>query len=308
MTPLASPAAIAESDSTLLSTADGTDTTGSTVPGSSDPILTEDLAAGERINDPECVPAAEHPTPVLLLHGTSDNYTHVMPLAQGLIDHGYCVWAYTYGQGGASLPNARPNAGGMIDIDVSAREVAGRVDEVKAATGASKIDIVGHSQGGLLAKMLIQEQGKADSIRRVVGMGGNFHGTDYNGMGESLRNFINATPALAEFILGKSSTQQIIGSELLNRVNALPDTTAGITYTSLYSPADETVTPNSTSMLDAVAGADVANVNTSIACPSSTPVEHATMPQNPVTIGLALWGLERTEGDHTPAPDAHCAP
>lgn len=67
-------------------------------------------------------------------------------------------------------------------------------------------------------------------------MGGNFHGTDYNGMGESLRNFINATPALAEFILGKSSTQQIIGSELLNRVNALPDTTAGITYTSLYSP------------------------------------------------------------------------
>lgn len=264
-------------------------------------------APSEGMNDPKCVPSPEHPYPVVYIHGTSSNIGDFHNSMKTLQKEGYCTWGQTYGTGGHSFQSPFPSAGGVIDINTSAKQVSGFVDHVLQATGAEKVDLVGHSQGGMLTKVLIERMSHADHVHRVVTMGAPFHGTDYHGMGKGLRKWINDTPKLAEWVLSKASTQQIIGSEFLDKLNALPDTHAGITYTSLYSPADTTVTPNTTSQLKQVPGAHVANVNTAEVCPENGSVVHPQMPMNDTFIALTRWGLERPESETAPAPGSVCS-
>lgn len=263
-------------------------------------------SASGKLNDPTCKPAPEHPRPVVLLHGTGSNISDFKGMTKTLLEDGYCVWGETYGTGGPSIQGIIPMIGGNADINESAHREAGFIDNVLAATGAEKVDLVGHSQGGLLTKLIIEKEGKADKVERVVTMGAPFHGTDFNGLGAGLRGWITATPKFAEWILATASTQQIRGSKFLEETNKLPDTHAGITYTSMYSPWDTTVTPHSTSWLEEVPGADVANIDTAVACGQKGKVLHPMMPSNKTFVALAKWGLERPAGEKIPAPGAHC--
>jgi triacylglycerol esterase/lipase EstA (alpha/beta hydrolase family) len=106
-------------------------------------------------NDWSCVPSAAHPRPVVLVHGTvenmRDNFNALSPL---LKNNGYCVYALDYGgQYGQSF------IGGTGRVADGARELAPFVDRVLAATGASKVDVVGHSQGGMLPRYYVKELG-----------------------------------------------------------------------------------------------------------------------------------------------------
>jgi len=71
-----------------------------------------------------------------------------------------------------------------------------------------------------------------------------------------------------------------------------------VVYTSLYSASDGVATPFTSSMLESVDGADVANVEVQAVCGGR--VNHIFMPQNPKITALVAWGLERDRGDHTP--------
>lgn len=277
------------------------DTTSSDHPSDSTRTTPTLTPTAEGINDPSCRPSPAHPTPVVFLHGTSSNIGDFKLAATTLRASGYCVWGTTYGTGGNSVHSPFPSIGAVIDINESAQQAAGIIDEVRHRTGADKVDIIGHSQGGLLTKVLVQKLGKSTQIRRVVALGAPFHGTDVNGMGPGLRGFISATPAFARWILSTASTQQIVGSEFLAELNALPDTAPGIVYTSIYSPADTTVTPNITSMLEEVPGAQVANVSIAEACPAAKPVTHPNLPKTPVTVSLMRWGLERANTERLPS-------
>ena len=70
-----------------------------------------------------------------------DNWSYISPI---LAAHGYCVFALTYG-----LDPRLPIQviGGTIPIEQSAPELGAFVDQVLAATGAAKVDLVGHSEG-----------------------------------------------------------------------------------------------------------------------------------------------------------------
>lgn len=263
-------------------------------------------AASKVMNDPTCHPAPEHPRPVVFLHGTSENIGAFVALAKELKAEGYCTWGETYGKGGGSAQGMVPFLGGVTDINVSAERESEFIQQVLDTTGADKVDLVGHSQGGLLTKLIIEKLGHADQVDRVVTMGASFHGTDYNGMGKGLRNWINATPRLAEWILSEAAAQQIVGSPFLEEINKLPDTHSGITYTSLYSPVDTTVTPNSSSQLEQVEGADVANVDTGAVCSDSGKVNHNFMAFNKTYMALTKWELERPSGETTPSPGTVC--
>jgi len=78
----------------------------------------------------------------------------------------------------------------------------------------------------------------------------------------------------------------------MQRLNALPDTVAGTMYTSIYSPADATMTPNSASELTAVPGTDVVNLDLGEVC--------GVQPQLPKTkeaIAEIVWGLTHGESE-----------
>lgn len=96
----------------------------------------------------------------------------------------------------------------------------------------------------------------------------------------------------------QSPSQQHWNSEHIRTLNAFPDTDPRVVYTSLYSASDGVATPFTSSMLESVDGADVANVEVQAVCGGR--VNHIFMPQNPKITALVAWGLERDRGDHTP--------
>src|SRR5690349_16868657 len=98
-------------------------------------------------NDWSCKPSAAHPRPVVLVHGTfadmSDSWQALSPL---LVNNGYCVFALNYGSNGGS---GAVGVYGIGHIPASAAELSTFVNKVLAETGATKVDLVGHSQGGM---------------------------------------------------------------------------------------------------------------------------------------------------------------
>ena len=94
-------------------------------------------------------------------------------------------------------------------------------------------------------KKFIAENGGGNKVGRVVGVAPTYHGTTLNGMDKMLRPIIERNPEFAEAVAGKAGVQQLIGSELVDRLNKLPDTDSRVQYTNVYSSADTTATPGS---------------------------------------------------------------
>lgn len=109
---------------------------------------------------------AQGRVPVILLHATAMNQSaNWAYLAPTLANAGYCVFSTTYGQASWS-----GNTGGMGNKERAAEHVAAFLDRVLAATGASKVDLIGHSQGGAIAQLLTQLPGRADHVDTIVSL------------------------------------------------------------------------------------------------------------------------------------------
>ncbi len=101
-------------------------------------------APAGRVNDPACTPSAARPNPVVLLHGLGATYYEDLNVLQGwLAARGYCTFAETYGD----YPGF-PFVGGLRPIADSASEIAAYIRQVQDWTGAERVDVVGHSEGG----------------------------------------------------------------------------------------------------------------------------------------------------------------
>ncbi|MFJ9409866.1 esterase/lipase family protein [Streptomyces sp. NPDC101393] len=221
-------------------------------------------------NNFSCKPSAAHPRPVVLAHGTFGNAVdNWLGLAPYLVHRGYCVFSLDYGQ----LPGV-PFFHGLGAVDASARQLAVYVDRVLAATGASKTDIVGHSQGGMMPRVYLKSHGGADKVNALIGLAPSNHGTDLNGLTRLLDHF----PGAKEYIDASAPglSDQIAGSDTLSRLNDGGDTVPGVHYTVIATRYDEVVTPYRTQFLE---GPDVHNVLLQDLCPSDRS-EH-------VAIGLA---------------------
>src|SRR3954469_12833201 len=119
-----------------------------------------------RANDFPCQPPAAHPAPVVLVHGTfegaADNWATAAPKFKAA---GYCVFALEYGNRGTG------------DIVASAGQLKRFVDAVLAATGARKVSMVGHSQGGMMPRYYVKFLGGAAKVDDLVGLAPSNHGT-----------------------------------------------------------------------------------------------------------------------------------
>ncbi|CAM5487057.1 Alpha/beta fold hydrolase OS=Streptomyces tendae OX=1932 GN=GUR47_34145 PE=4 SV=1 [Streptomyces tendae] len=209
-------------------------------------------------NDWTCKPSTAHPRPVVLVHGTFGNSVdNWLGLAPYLQNRGYCVFSLDYGQ----LPGV-PLFHGLGPVGKSAEQLAAYVDRVLAATGAAETDLVGHSQGGMMPRYYLRFLGGADKVNALVGIAPSNHGTTLSGLTRLLPYFPGAedllnehTPALAD---------QVVGSEVLTRLNEGGDTVPGVRYTVLASRYDEVVTPYRSQFLS---GPGVRNVLLQDLCP-----------------------------------------
>jgi triacylglycerol lipase len=147
---------------------------------------------------------------------------------------------------------------GLGDIHANAARLSTYVDGVLASSGASKVDIVAHSQGGVMARDYIKTLGGADKVDSLV-----MYGTPNYGA-QNANYFVD----YGFNCFGMAGCQQIaIGSDFLNALNAGDDTLGSVRYTSLISSNDTTMTPWKNAFLTETDG-NIANVNVQDQCPS----------------------------------------
>jgi len=112
------------------------------------------------LNNYACKLTAAHPRPLILVHATlltADSWSDFVP---PMIAQGYCVFALTYGQYKGS------SFGGLDYIANSAQELATFADNVIAQMKVTQVDLVGHSQGGILGRYWIKYLDGAGKVYR----------------------------------------------------------------------------------------------------------------------------------------------
>jgi triacylglycerol lipase len=217
-------------------------------------VLVDPTGPPAGANHFSCKPTAAHPDPVVLVHGLGStmgqNWATYAPL---LANNGYCVFALTYG-----LDPGEQYVGGLQPMEDSSADLAAFVDRVLAATGASKVDLVGHSEGTVMPQYYLKFRGGAAKVDKYVAITPIYHGTTLLGIGSLLAALEAAYPEqsaqfAASFNEQCGSCQEFLrGSAFLQHlyadgVYAVP----GVAYTTIMTRYDELVTPYTSGRLDA---------------------------------------------------------
>ncbi|MFJ3793655.1 esterase/lipase family protein [Kitasatospora sp. NPDC090091] len=271
--------------------ADGADATPTaSAPSAQLPPDGDTVASPPGANDWSCRPSAAHPNPVVLVHGTFANrYENWLALSPLLKSQGYCVFALDYGMvpgitssgSGLLLP-----IGGLGPIDESAAQLGRFVDLVRTATGAAKVDLVGHSQGGMLPNYYVKFLGGAAKVDRLIGLAPSNHGTTLDG----IANLAPYFPRVAELIYTacKACRDQVVDSAFNRKMASVPDTVPGVRYTVISTVYDEVVTPYRSQFLN---GPNVDNVVLQDRCPISL-AEHVAIAFSPTALHLVGNALD----------------
>ncbi|QBS41436.1 lipase [Nocardia sp. CS682] len=276
-------------------------------------VIEDGSIAPTGANDWACVPKATQPEPVVLVHGTWGNQNSWDTLAPQLKALGVCVFSLNYGHAPFSVRGAAPGVFGTADIRASAKELGEFIDRVRAVTGAAKVDIVAHSQGGPLTRQYLRFEGGAsrgdparNKVDDLVTIAATHHGTTADGLGHLLPSGSAAgiADALIARVLGTAAAQQLTGSEFIRTLNAAGDTEPGVQYTAIASRVDRVVTPPEATFLRAGRNATVENLWVQDVCPTDT-FHHGILPDSPAVAFLVHRALGLPyAGDPCPAPDA----
>jgi triacylglycerol lipase len=192
-------------------------------------------------NDWSCTPSAHHPRPVVLVHGTFGNKTtNWQTYAPLLANHGYCVFALTYGQDPSHTP-VGDEFGGMTRMQDSAKELKAFVDRVLKATGTDQVDIVGHSQGTLMPDYYVKFLGGAKHVHRYVSLAPLWHGTATADPGGLSANAFGAPSSSTPFCV--SCGQMATGSSFMKKMRKGGVAVPGVRYTNIMTKYDELVSP-----------------------------------------------------------------
>lgn len=232
-------------------------------------------------NNFSCKPSAAHPNPVVLIPGTfSVMESDFGALAPILANNGYCVFSLNYGgTKGALIQAIGPAA-------TSATQISAFVNKVKSATHVSKVDLVGHSQGGLLGEYYLKVLHGAANVHTFVGLSPTSHGTTLDGLASLAEVFPGATQLVG--VLCQACLDQVAGSSFLAPLDSGPIAQSGVNYTVLETLNETVVTPIGSSF---IRESGVKNLFVQSQCPNDT-VDHVDLSYDQVTIRDVLNALD----------------
>jgi triacylglycerol esterase/lipase EstA (alpha/beta hydrolase family) len=219
-------------------------------PGPALSVPAAKLAAALRCSGP--LAGAKH-APVLLVPGTTLNPS---------TDFGY-GWEPALAKLGWPSCTVDLPGNAMADIQTAGEYVVYAIRTMHAGYGG-RIDIVGHSQGGMVPRWALRFWPDTRSmVDDLVGLSPSNHGTvDANG--------VCAVPC------APSIWQQRKGARFLAALNSYDETFPGVSYTDVYTLTDEVVVPNlgpaASSSLHGGGGA-ITNVPIQQVCPTDV-TEH----------------------------------
>jgi triacylglycerol esterase/lipase EstA (alpha/beta hydrolase family) len=247
------------------------------------PLPTSPFGEPTGANDWSCVPSADRPEPVIIVHGTfGDRKSLLDDLSAAMVDQGFCVFSLDYGNRGTG------------DVVASAKQLRAFTTKVLEATGAAKVSMVGHSQGGMMPRYYIRFLGGARYVDDLVGLSPSNHGTAITGDPDN-----PLTGGLCA-----SCAQQSAGSAFLTKLNRGDETPGRVSYTQISTRYDEVVVPYSSAFL--AAGPRTTNVTIQDSCPADL-AEHVFIPTSSTAIQWALDALTRS-GPADPAFRPSCGP
>ncbi|MDT0309597.1 alpha/beta fold hydrolase [Streptomyces sp. DSM 44917] len=247
-------------------------------------------------NDWECEPSAEHPEPVVLVHATAFNLgSNFARLAPTLANEGRCVYAFNYGMGSFSMFG---RVGGLTGITRSSQALDAFVDRVLTSTGAEQVDILGHSQGGMLPNHYIKRLGGAALVDDFVALAPSNHGTTLSGLttiGETL-GFLGLANGFLDLAGLDGLLDQEVGSEFQEALFADGDTVPGVDYTVIATRHDAIVTPYTQAFLE---GENVTNILLQDVCPQDE-AGHMGLAYDTPTVQMVLNALGADDPDFRP--------
>jgi pimeloyl-ACP methyl ester carboxylesterase len=157
------------------------------------------------------------------------------------------------------------------DITASGKQIAIFIEKVLAATHATKVDLVGHSEGAFMSLWVPKETGLAKDINKVVAIAPPTHGTTFGGLVSVGQDFSAMPEVDAILQLGCVACSQLItGGSAVRTLDQGMIAQPGIDYTIIASRTDELVTPTSTAFVEEP---DVTNAYVQTTCPDD-PVGH----------------------------------
>ncbi|KAG0242624.1 Alpha/Beta hydrolase protein [Mortierella sp. GBAus27b] len=229
-------------------------------------------------NNFNCKPSAKHPNPLVLVHGMAAGKFVWTYMGPRFASRGYCVFSLDYGR-----INENPFFGGMTDIMESAQELSDFVDKVLQSTGASKVDLLGHSEGTALSRVYLKYKNGFTKTGSVAAIGSIQYGT-------TIPNIITRLEdaGVLKMIAGgkgpvcKSCPQLKVNSTLLLGLNKEDEVYPDIKYLMLVSDRDQIVAPYTNGFLR-TEGPNVHNVVLQDLCPSDTS-EHFLQCLDPVVF------------------------
>ena len=196
-------------------------------------------------NDFTCTPR-KGTHPVVLIPGTTEDafttWSYYGPRMQAA---GLCVYTFNYNPMTHPLVEAVSTTGNIYS---TAAFMAHFVDKVLKSTGADKVDLVGHSQGGgPLPRAYIKYYGGDKKVNHLIGIVPSNKGTSILGM----EKFLNEPGTTANTIMSagaryrnlESAPQQLQGSTFLKDLNAGGMTAPGVKYTVIATRFDNRVFP-----------------------------------------------------------------
>ncbi|WP_330445747.1 lipase family alpha/beta hydrolase [Streptomyces anulatus] len=202
--------------------------------------------------------AADDAPPVVLLHGFIDNRSAFVVLRRALTRHGHRhLESLNYS------PLTR-------DIRAAADLLGLHVEEICARTGHSRVDIVGHSLGGLIARYYVQRLGGDRRVRTLVTLG-TPHGGTAVAPGAGIHPIVR---------------QMRGGSSVIEELRT-PAPGCRTRFVSFWSELDQVMIPVETACVD---HPDLDAVNVRV-----TGIGHLALPVHPTVAAAILEALDAPE-------------
>lgn len=167
-------------------------------------------------------PQVQARNPIVFVHGWNGSASNWSTMIDRLRGDGYSsgelfAWNYNTAQSNAT----------------TAQQLGQFVDGVLAATGASQADLVSHSMGGLNTRYWVKFLGGTGKVDDWVNLGGPNHGTT----------------AASVCFWNVSCFEMRAGSTFLSQLNSGDETPGVVQYTTVWSPCDEVINPDTSTVL-----------------------------------------------------------
>lgn len=190
-------------------------------------VMFQNQQMPEGVNHWGCKPAPGKGN-VVLIHGTfSSTMLSYGALGPRLANAGYCVYARDFG-----AKDEDDWFKGMDSVEHSAREIGVFIDKIIRSSGNPTVDLIGHSQGGLIGFYLIKIKGYESKINRFIAMAPSVSGTS-----------IASEPDSKTEAYCRACTDQHPDSEVIRKLHDGPVTRPGVKYTILATRNDYIVRP-----------------------------------------------------------------